>query len=187
MTDANNCVVIDSVKIFSIENPCILNIVINNIETTGPSQSDGAASVLVSGGVSPYTYQWSTGSTEPEIFDLSASIYIVTIEDSDGCVEVRTISVDVIGVFELPVGVNALKLYPNPVQNTLNILIDVQKNSPARFSIKNTNGQQVFIQSTQLNSGENLHSISVDHLAKGFYLLELTTNDGFISKPFLVK
>jgi large repetitive protein len=46
---------------------------------------NGAIQSVVSGGTSPYTYQWSTGSTQPSISGLGAGIYTVTVTDAGGC------------------------------------------------------------------------------------------------------
>ncbi|NRA49066.1 MAG: SprB repeat-containing protein [Phaeodactylibacter sp.] len=45
----------------------------------------GLLTPLVYGGTPPFTYVWSTGATTPEIFNLPAGIYQVTVEDANGC------------------------------------------------------------------------------------------------------
>ncbi len=47
--------------------------------------SNGAASITVTGGVSPYTYSWSNGATIDSIFGLAPGNYCVTVTDSAGC------------------------------------------------------------------------------------------------------
>jgi hypothetical protein len=46
---------------------------------------DGSMSVVVSGGVSPYTYSWNTGSSDNQISNLSGGIYKVLVTDTHGC------------------------------------------------------------------------------------------------------
>lgn len=48
--------------------------------------SDGSAYLSFSGGVAPYTYQWSNGSTTPNISSLTPGTYTLTITDANGCV-----------------------------------------------------------------------------------------------------
>ncbi|MBI2967455.1 MAG: gliding motility-associated C-terminal domain-containing protein [Bacteroidetes bacterium] len=52
------------------------------------SSSDGSASISVSGGTSPYTYQWSgaaSGQTTSNVTGLAAGTYYVTVWDASGC------------------------------------------------------------------------------------------------------
>ena len=46
---------------------------------------DGAVSMTVTGGVSPYYYNWSNGATTSSITDVSAGLYTVTVTDDTGC------------------------------------------------------------------------------------------------------
>jgi hypothetical protein len=46
--------------------------------------SDGSATLLVSGGTTPYTYLWSTGETTASITGLSAGLYAYTVTDAVG-------------------------------------------------------------------------------------------------------
>jgi len=52
---------------------------------TGCGQSIGAIFLTVSGGVSPYSYQWSNGATTQDIIDLGGGNYTVTVTDATGC------------------------------------------------------------------------------------------------------
>jgi len=55
------------------------------ISNTCPESEDGSISVSVEGGTIPLTYEWSTGSNEEEIIDLSEGVYSLTITDDNGC------------------------------------------------------------------------------------------------------
>jgi gliding motility-associated-like protein len=57
--------------------------------------SDGSGSVTVVGGVAPYTYLWSSGQTSSTASGLSAGTYIVSIEDSAGCMVTDTAIIEV--------------------------------------------------------------------------------------------
>jgi hypothetical protein len=80
--DANNCVVSTTQFVFEPANLSI-NPLITNITCAG--SSNGAINLNVVGGVLPYNYQWSTGSTNPAIFNLTAGSYSVTVKDFNGC------------------------------------------------------------------------------------------------------
>lgn len=53
-----------------------------------PSTCDlenGSINASVSGGVSPYTFEWSNGETTEDIFDLLAGNYTLTVTGNNGC------------------------------------------------------------------------------------------------------
>jgi hypothetical protein len=52
--------------------------------------SDGSAQVGVIGGTAPYSYLWSTGSTDQTATGMSAGSYSVTVTDALGCVAIQT-------------------------------------------------------------------------------------------------
>ncbi|HEY4799621.1 MAG TPA: SprB repeat-containing protein, partial [Bacteroidia bacterium] len=57
------------------------------ISTVGSSckKLNGTAKIVVSGGTSPYYYQWSSGESQDSIFAKSAGVYTVQVTDSHGC------------------------------------------------------------------------------------------------------
>ena len=52
--------------------------------------SNGVIDLTPGGGISPYTYMWSTGSTNQDLSGLSAGIYTVTVTDQNGCTRVAS-------------------------------------------------------------------------------------------------
>ncbi|MEX2595928.1 MAG: hypothetical protein WEC59_03280, partial [Salibacteraceae bacterium] len=55
--------------------------------------SNGSASVSVSGTTAPYSYLWSTGSTNTSISGLSSGTYTVSVTDSNGCLDTETVTI----------------------------------------------------------------------------------------------
>lgn len=49
------------------------------------SSNDGMLEIIPTGGLSPYSYQWSNGEQESIITDLAAGEYTVTVSDGNGC------------------------------------------------------------------------------------------------------
>ncbi|PLX10220.1 MAG: hypothetical protein C0594_05220 [Marinilabiliales bacterium] len=91
VTDANFCAGSESVDIGNVGGPTVNTTV--NADVTCYGGSDGTASVSASGGVSPYTYNWSTGAESTTITGLSAGTYYVTVEASNGCASSTSVSI----------------------------------------------------------------------------------------------
>ncbi len=90
VTDANGCTISGST---SVGNPVAINI---NVNVTNPPCSGGgtgSASATVTGGTSPYSYLWSTGSTMSTITGLIPGTYGLTVTDFLGCTQTATATV----------------------------------------------------------------------------------------------
>ncbi len=66
-----------------LANPAFSNY--NNYNTSTQTSTDGWIYLDPTGGTSPYTFLWSTGSTNEDITNLAAGNYQVTITDALGC------------------------------------------------------------------------------------------------------
>ena len=67
----------------------------NISSTTTPSVcalSNGDINITVTGGVSPYTYNWSNGATTEDLNDVISGSYTVTVTGANGCTSTATIS-----------------------------------------------------------------------------------------------
>ncbi len=73
----------------------------------GCGQSNGGATAAVSGGSSPYSYNWSTGSSTSSISNVPAGGYAVTITDNSGCSVVNTATISNTGGPTINVSVTA--------------------------------------------------------------------------------
>jgi gliding motility-associated-like protein len=82
VTDAAGCTT--AVSSISITQPA--QIALNAATTTESCQgNDGTVQLNVTGGTSPYAYQWNTGSTANGITALAAGTYTTTVSDNNGC------------------------------------------------------------------------------------------------------
>lgn len=86
---------------------CKENPFANTAATTDATcgNSDGSATVTVSGGLSPYTYEWSdaNNTTMPTASSLAAGIYTVTVTDDFGCTDELQVTVNDAGAATLTV------------------------------------------------------------------------------------
>jgi hypothetical protein len=76
---------------FTVNSDISPSAVVTNANCFG--NSDGSINLSVSGGVSPYTYLWSNGSTSQDINNLIAGTYTVTITDATTYQKIYTVSV----------------------------------------------------------------------------------------------
>ncbi len=103
ITDANGCTD-NSTVVINEPNPLLVTHQTNNITCNG--DSDGMVTTQVTGGVLPYTYNWSTGATTTSIGDLSGGAYTLSVTDANNCEVI--IMVDVVE--------------PDPLMATVNLL-----------------------------------------------------------------
>jgi hypothetical protein len=59
-----------------------------------PGANDGAISFKVSGGATPYRYEWSNGAITPWIGQLSQGTYSVTVTDQHGCTSSEVFTIE---------------------------------------------------------------------------------------------
>lgn len=83
ISDANNCTALSFVNINELSTPLIVGVSATNETTIGAM--DGTATVIAAGGITPYTYLWSTGDTIPNLDSLSSGTYSITVTDTLGC------------------------------------------------------------------------------------------------------
>ncbi len=92
MTDANGCVY--DLGGATISEPAALSIdsfSITNVSCFGGN--DGAADIVIGGGVQPYTYLWDNGATDASISGLTAGLYNGQVTDANGCVLTGTLPI----------------------------------------------------------------------------------------------
>ena len=90
VTDNLLCSVSEQVNINSSSGPIITS---NIVDVSCNGGNDGAIDLTITGGMAPYSLDWSTGEHTEDISGLAAGIYDVTIYDDAGCGTVLVFSV----------------------------------------------------------------------------------------------
>ena len=92
VSDAVGCSVSDSITIIEPANGLVIDsTTVTDIPCNG---GVGSATVFASGGVMPYSYLWSTGSTSQSILNVTSGVYVVTVTDNNGCVVSTSITIN---------------------------------------------------------------------------------------------
>ena len=90
-TDANNCVLSESIEIFEPTQINIIDSIVSDVSCY--AYADGTINLTTIGGTAPYTYLWSTGQNSEDILNLAAGNYSVTIKDAYNCQRIFTFEV----------------------------------------------------------------------------------------------
>jgi len=83
VSDVNHCLTNEAFTINQPDSALIIFGTTDNIRCFG--DTTGTISLLASGGTKPYTFTWSNGSTEPNLIELIADNYGITVTDDKGC------------------------------------------------------------------------------------------------------
>ncbi|MCB0802539.1 MAG: gliding motility-associated C-terminal domain-containing protein, partial [Flavobacteriales bacterium] len=86
------CFVVKSIR---VNEPTRIILSVNKTNESCSPGNDGTASASATGGTmsANYTYNWSTGATGPNINNLAAGNYSVTVTDDNGCTTSQTFSI----------------------------------------------------------------------------------------------
>lgn len=176
VSDNIGCSAVDTAIIN--EPPEILTQVTTTFDDPGTPFGEGTATINVLGGKPPYFIYWDdpfqqTGVTA---INLTYGIYIVTVEDYEGCYKSDTAVVDsVLGVDEL-FNSTGLRFYPNPSDGMVYLELSVKGSCDVNILIHDFTGRNVYSENLFL-SDNAIHSIDLSGLSKGLYCVSAILNE----------
>ena len=141
---------------------------------------DGAAVVTtISGGTSPFGFDWNTGSTMQAIAGLTAGNYTVTVTDSHGCEVVVEVVVDLMVGTGEAAGL-AVMMYPNPAVDWVRVVLPEGTNN-CLMELSDASGR--VLRSTELAKGLVGCTLDLSGLPGGNYLVTIRNGDAaFVGK-----
>ena len=77
--------------------PADINLSLISTRITNFDANNGTVMTTVSGGTTPYSYNWNNGMTTPSIQDLEEGVYTVTVTDDNGCEKIDSATVSKYG------------------------------------------------------------------------------------------
>ncbi len=92
VTDQNACQDSSTINITQ-PNPLVVTVV-SRIDATCFNESNGAATIAISGGSPAYSILWSNGQNTTSVSSLAAGDHRVTVTDAAGCIEIVEITIE---------------------------------------------------------------------------------------------
>ncbi|MFH0893367.1 MAG: PKD domain-containing protein [Bacteroidota bacterium] len=162
VTDQNGCTVIISQTINNSPAP-VLNL--QNMTPALCGQSDGSATITLTGGAAPLTFQWNNGQTSQNLTNVSGGVYTLIVTDNNGCRDTLTVTVNTIGG-------------PSVTVSGTSALCD-QFNGTATVNVSGGSGTYTYL----WNNGQTTQTIQ--NLPAGTYSVTVSdgncTGSGFVS------
>ncbi len=164
-TDEFGCVNSGSVNITVVEDIAITYIVTDDIGVFA-----GAINITVTGGVSPYIFDWSNDGTgdfddTEDLTGLTDGWFIVHVIGSTGCEASETIQVGNQAGIDMNEN-QIITVYPNPTTDQITVSVT----GSFSYEIINLNGDIVFV-----GSAVDQKIISLEELAAGVYFLQVNS------------
>jgi gliding motility-associated-like protein len=93
VTDSNGCVASSSITIQQAN--ALVAVIGTPTNVTCNGLTDGSATVMVAGGIAPFTYQWNdiASQSASTASNLGAGTYIVQVADSNNCLALDTVTI----------------------------------------------------------------------------------------------
>gem|GEM_PF-744659 len=161
VTDDNGCTTTASV---TISEPTAIGIVIDATTVANCTVCDGTASITISGGTLPYTYNWSNNEITEDASALCSGINSVTVTDANNCMAILSVTIG--NTSTLAIG-------------AINVTSDISCNAvcDAVATVTPTGGNPPYIYTW--NNGGNTNTIT--GLCAGSYIVTVSDQDGCIA------
>lgn len=131
------------------------------------TQTGNNATAVASGGRSPFTYNWSNGSTTAANTDLAFGTYTVTVTDANGCQSTAQLIISGVNDLQQQPGI---KVYPNPSnKQDLHVDLSLTKSDNVIIELITTDGRLMLTNQWYFNAGNHELTFNTGNLPAGVY------------------
>lgn len=146
---------------------------------------NGSVTTTVTGGLPPYTFNWSNGVTVSDLAGLNTGTYMLTLSDANGCTDTFSVFIDyTVGTTEIP-SISNLDIFPNPSNGQFNISIELDGIHEVAIEVVNTLGQVIY-NTTPENITSRQYPINLEEMSAGMYQIKIRVDNEFISRPIII-
>lgn len=137
------------------------------------------------------SYQWFfngniiNGATDQVFIASQSGNYTVEIIDSIGCTASSEQVMLAVGVDEPEVGLDNVKVYPNPVSDVLKVEWESAFDGEVAIQLVSLVGEIAFSEVVDVARGSGSHPIAVSHLSSGVYVLYVSTQTGQVARKIV--
>lgn len=151
-----------------------------------PATGTGSATIFVSGGTEPYSYEWNTNpvQTDTTATGLLPGSYIVTITDAGGCTALGSVTVGTVNTNEV-VGLQKFNIFPNPTSGLFTVDVELDASHDVQLEIFNTMGQMVYTTSEE-NTTARQYAVDFTNFAAGVYQVRIRVDNQYVTRRVIV-
>jgi hypothetical protein len=171
-------------KTFTINQPDALVVNATVTDASAAAATDGAISLNITGGTTPYTFLWSNGATTDELTGIAPGNYCLTVTDDNGCETDTCVEVDfAVGINNLH---NGITTNATIVNHSLFANINYAEAATLSIEAYNVNGALIFTE-TKINAREIAIQQSTGNWGKGIYMVRFSANEKTVLRKILVQ
>lgn len=141
---------------------------------TNPSSanaSDGNIDLFPTGGVQPYSFLWSDGSTTEDLFNLSNGEYSVTVTDAVGCTYVQPVALLTVSTGEAG-NLSGIRIAPNPANEIVGIYLP--HSEQVTIQLADFSGRVL----DRISGIDTVFYLNTGHLPGGVYQVSVAEKNG---------